>query len=187
MDSFAGNFSHRLRVACFALAVSAGSPVHGAAPLEYDVKAALLFNLAKFVDWPDTAFASDNATFFMCVIGEDPFGASLDRVSGRTVRGHPVAVARHASYTDLDATSNAPCHIVFVSGALAPRVEEVLAASAGKPRLTVADFAGFAESGGMINLVTVDKKVRFRINAKRAQAAGLKLSARLLQLATIVE
>lgn len=185
MARLAGNFSRRLRVVSFALGVSVSTSVAGASLPEYDVKAALLFNLAKFVEWPDTAFANAGAALFVCVVGKDPFGSALDKVSGRTVRGHPISVARHASHTVLE--SDAPCHIVFVSAALAPRIKEVLATVLDTPRLTVADFAGFAENGGMINLVTVEQKVRFRINAKQAQAAGLKLSARLLQLATIVE
>ena len=60
---------------------------------EYQVKAAYLYNFAKFVKWPP-AVASDPA-FAICILGRDQFGATLDAtVAGENFNGKPVQVQR---------------------------------------------------------------------------------------------
>src|SRR5688572_10203854 len=82
------------------------------APLaEYAVKAALLFNLAKYADWPSTAFATRDAPIVIGVLGSDPFGAVLDRVvRGRVVNGRPIVIRRASGISELKGA-----HLVFIS------------------------------------------------------------------------
>jgi hypothetical protein len=157
-------------------------PAEVAPTREYQVKAVFLFNFAQFAVWPDTAFAGAGAPFRIGILGDDPFGATLDRiVRGETVHGRPFLVVRSS-----DPAKLADCQVVFVSRSEKPRLAEVIAALHGRPVLTVADTAGFAEQGGDINLVVVGGKVRLEINPAAAREEGLRLSSQLLSVGKIV-
>jgi hypothetical protein len=140
-------------------------------PLEYQVKAAFLFNFLKFVDWP---LPPQGGPWVIGVLGKDPFMDSLtDIVSGKTVNGRAVTVRHYAHTADVR-----DCHILFV-----PRAEFKRAGNLALPGiLTVGETDGFLEAGGVINFMLADDKVHFRANAQAAKAAGLHVSAQLLQL-----
>lgn len=149
---------------------------------EYAVKAAYLYNFAKFVEWPPEAFASEDAPLLICIAGANPFGDALAALSGKTVASHPVDVRHLPAMTGLD-----KCHIVFVGRAEQGRFKTVLAKLARLPILTVSDIGDFARAGGMIGLIEADQRIRFDINLTASRQAGLKVSSQLLKLATIVE
>lgn len=146
---------------------------------EYLIKAAFLYNFAKFTEWPAAAFATADAPLTICVLGEDPFGAALDAIDGKEIKGRTVAVRRLADATDAQA-----CQVIFISASEQTRLSRILASLRGKPVLTVADFPAFARTGGIINLKTnKDDRIRFDINIGTAQQAGLRMSSKLLSLA----
>jgi hypothetical protein len=146
---------------------------------EEDAKAAFLYNFAKFVDWPDDAFAAANEPFLVGVVGDDAFAAVLDRVlHGKVVRDRPLAVRRIARPDDL-----AGCHVVFVGDG---RLPEVFQAVASRPILTVGQRDDFATKGGMIGFLVQDQKLRFEVNLDAAERANLRISSQLLKLATRV-
>lgn len=151
-----------------------------AAPLpdEYALKAAFLYNFAKFTRWPAEAFANAWEPLRVCVLGEDPFGTALETIAGKLIGTRRLAVRRVAS-----ADLIAGCHIVFLGGGagLAPgAVPEGLDA---RPVLTVSDRDGpVAGAASMIRLHTVAEKIRFHVDAATAQGAGLSFSSQLLSL-----
>ena len=153
----------------------------GAAPgaSEYELKAAFLFNFAKFIDWPPNAL--ENATgVSVCVLGDDPFGDLLDRtLAGKSVHERPLVVRRHDTLGDTGG-----CHILFVSAAEERRLARVAPPEA--PVLTVGETDGFVQRGGIIAFAMDDKRLRFEINADAADRAGLRISSQLLKLATRV-
>jgi len=150
--------------------------------LEYQVKAAFVYNFAKFVEWPGDAGATDAATLIIGVIGEDPFGQTLDdTVRGKTVGGRALAIKRFTSIDDLE-----PCQVLFVSASLSRHLPEILSRIQGSPTLTISEEDRFAQDGGMVRLVTEDNKIRFEINVDAAERAGLRISSKLLALAQIV-
>lgn len=150
-------------------------------PTEYQVKAAYLFNFAKFVKWPSSAFA-DNI-FPICILGSDPFGGVLDStVAGERINGKRVIVRRVSSAAD--ATN---CRIVFVSDSQEGRLGYVISVLSRAPVLTVSDIEGFAEHQGMIEFVMDHDRVRFEVNLLAAQRSGLALSSELLKVATSVK
>lgn len=149
---------------------------------EYAIKAAYLYNFAKYVEWPPGTFASTDAPLLICIAGDDPFGDALAALSGKMIENHPVEVRRLAVTTDLN-----PCQIVFVSRAEQGRFKALLAKLARQPILTVSDISDFAQAGGMIGLIEADQRIRFNINLNAARQAHLRLSSQLLKLATIVE
>jgi hypothetical protein len=173
------------------LSVSAlGSPGVrlGAAPAaaaeisrEYLIKAAFLYNFAKFTRWPPSSFPDRATPLRVCVFGEDPFGAALESIAGKTIRGREVTVRRIESVE-----AGTACHLLFISASEAAQLAGILDSLSGRPVLTIADLPGFARSGGIINLKTnSNDKVRFEINVAIANRAGLRFSSKLLNLAEI--
>jgi hypothetical protein len=151
-------------------------------PTEYQVKAAYLYNFGKFVEWPVAAVQPSGDSFDICVLGEDPFGASLDRaVANETIAGKHV-VARQIPLPQ-DA---AHCQVLFISSSENKRLKQILVSLGAASVLTVSDLPGFTEHGGMVQFVMEDNKVRFEVNSTSAQRAGLTLSSELLKVATTV-
>jgi YfiR/HmsC-like len=168
---------------CIALILTACiSGVRAQEPSEYELKAAFLFNFAKFIDWPPESFSSAQSPFTICVLGKDPFGRSLDEpLPGKTIGGRPVMIERVK-----DTLNARRCQIVFVSTSESRNLAEVLDGLHGTSALTVGESEHFAESGGAIQFTVEDKHVRFLINPDAGERAGLKFSSKLLALAKIV-
>lgn len=171
--------------AFFALALAAFAGGARAAqdnPSEYQLKAAFVFNFAKFVDWPANTFSGPQSPFAICILGADPFGPAMDdALRGKTVVDHPVVVERIK-----DAAAARHCQIVFISGSEKHRLRDILESLKGANVLVVGDVDGFAAAGGTIELTLQDNRVRFAINTGAADGAGLRISSKLLALATIV-
>jgi hypothetical protein len=179
-------FDLKRALACFLgmlLLVSfpaASLPLAPNAP-EYDVKAAMIYNFALFIDWPDQSFSSATEPISVCVLGEDPFGQSLEtNFEGKTVRGRQLEIRRVQRLPELQT-----CHIAFISPSERKRIPEIISAVGNSSVLTIGDVKDFVESGGVIGFRTEDEKIRFDINIKAAQHANLKISYKLLNLATV--
>ncbi len=149
---------------------------------EYQLKAAFLFNFAKFIDWPPTSFASPQSPFVLCILGVDPFGHALDEVlKGKTVEGRPVSIERLKSIAQVR-----QCHMVFVGQSESFHLAEIIQALHGSCVLLVGEADGFAAAGGTIQFALEDNHVRFLINPDAAARAGLRVSSKLLSLARVV-
>ena len=149
---------------------------------EYELKAAFLFNFAKFVDWPPNTFAGPDAPFLVCVLGTDPFGGTLDNaLRGKVIAEHPAGVARLKRVSDISG-----CQILFVAASESHLLPEVLAKIRGQYVLVIGESDDFASSGGAIQFTLEENRVRFFINPDAADRAGLKISSKLLALAKIV-
>jgi hypothetical protein len=152
------------------------------APGEYEVKAALLFNFAKFVTWPAASFPSPDAPFAIGVVGDDPFGPALENVlAGKVVGGRPIVIRRWRTIADAG-----ECQILFIAASERTRWRRIFDILAQQPVLTVSDGPDFAPQGGMIGLTVVDGHLRFDINPVGATRAHLEVSSRLLSLAHVV-
>jgi hypothetical protein len=146
-------------------------------PIEDAIKAAFLYNFAKYVEWPDTAFQTGD--FHVCVVADAAFVKSVDDIiAGETIGGR--SVIRQTPSTPELARS---CHILFVGRGETGRVDQLLAAVKGAPVLTVGDGADFLKHGGVVTFVTDGDRVRFDVNVAVAQTEGLTISSRLLRVA----
>jgi YfiR/HmsC-like len=144
---------------------------------EDDVKAAFLYNFAKYVEWPDAAFPE--GALRVCVVADAAFAKRVDDIiAGETIEGRPVT--REAPSTPDQARS---CNILFVGGAEAGRADRLLGAVRGAHVLTVGDTADFLARGGVVTFVREGDRVRFDVNVGEAQRAGLIISSRLLRVA----
>jgi len=149
-------------------------------PTEYQIKAAFLFNFAKFVEWPAAAFAEETSPMVIGILGENPFRDDLERmVRGKTINNRPLVIKEFRS--PAEATN---CHVLFISTSEKQRLPEILKSLHGISVLTVGETDRFTETGGMINFVAEGNKIRFQINEVAARSAGLKISSKLLSLAS---
>ena len=152
-------------------------------PGEYEVKAAFLYNFAKFVEWPPGAFPSRTSPITIGVLSDERFQSVLGQtLIGKTAQDRALVVRR----LDASLQDASQCHIVFVSSAERGAISDLLNATKGTSVLTVSETEGFAQRGGMVNFLLIENKVRFEINNLSAKNSGLKISARLLQLAANV-
>jgi hypothetical protein len=159
------------------------SEAHSQTVSEYQLKAAYLYNFAKFVEWPADAFAGPNAPLRICVLGQDPFAGDLEQITaGKTVNGRTIQVD-HVPEVSQART----CHIVFISSAKNDEIRRTLEGLRGASVLTVGDAKDFVALGGIINLVLEDSRIRFEVNLKAAERERLKISAKLLSLARLVQ
>ncbi len=148
---------------------------------EYEAKAAFLFNFVKFVEWPAHAFADSNAPLIIGVVGDDMSSRVIEElIDGKIAGGRRLVVRRFPSFKALTY-----CHMIFVRSSENDRTRQTLA-DANPGALTVGETEGFAGLGGMINFMIVNGKLKLEINQASAERAGLRISAKLLSLASVV-
>jgi hypothetical protein len=166
-------------VACL---VGACGRASAATSLEYRVKAAFLFNFAKFIEWPPQTLGGPQAPYTICVLGQDPFGEELDVIARQTtVQGRSVAIRRPG-----EAKEASGCHILFIASSERPMLPAILAALGPAPTLTVGDDEEFNRLGGCLRFFIEESRVRFEINLPATERARLKLSSKLLNLARVI-
>jgi len=152
---------------------------------EYLIKAGFIYNFAKLVEWPTSAFPQPDSPIVIGILGDDPFGATLDRiVTDKKINGRGIAVKRLKWGRDVKDLRD--CNILFISSSEKEHLDSVVDAMKWLPVLTIGDAPGFARRGGIINFTLEDNKVRFEVNVEAAKHADLTISSRLLTLARIV-
>ena len=146
-------------------------------------KANMLWNIAKFVEWPGFRPDTDKETpLVFTILGEDALAVELAGVlSSKTVIGHPVFVRFARRPQDAKGSQ-----ILYVAASELGRMADVLAVVDTAAVLTVSDAPGFAAHGGMVGFSAEGERVRFEVNLSQAERTGLKLSAKLLALARLV-
>jgi hypothetical protein len=152
----------------------------GATSLEYQVKAAYLYKLVSFVDWPPGSLPPPGAPVNLCVVGEDPFGATLDQVAqNQQVNGRPLIVRRMATVS-----KSSGCHVLYITGSKRQSIANALQSVKGAPSLTITD--GTEARGSVVQFVVREGRVRFTVDVTVAAQNGLTISAKLLSLALSV-
>lgn len=157
------------------------NPAHSEENLEYKIKAAYLYNFTKFITWPETTLPSFN----ICLVGIDPFNELLDSLETKQALGKPIRIFRYHNIKQVR-----DCHIVYFSNIDAPSPTTLpltLLVGSLDNSLTVSSQSFFAESGGMIGFVLEEDKVRLHINLKALKKSGLGISAKLIEVSTLVE
>lgn len=159
-----------------------GAPSSPPQTPEYELKAAYLFNFVKFVEWPETTFATADSPIRLCVYGSDPFDRALATIDGKTVRDRRLVAEQVRRAPQID-----ECHVLFVPRREFRSKSALLERVAGKGVLSVTEVEDDDPARGIINLVRRDGRVVIQVAAGRASASGLRISSRLLQLAEVVD
>lgn len=161
--------------------VSTAGAQAGDAAVEYKIKAAFLLNFAKFINWPEDSFTGENQLFEVCVLGVNPFGSALSAIETRTIGNRKIDL----QYVD-DVEKAGNCHLLFISTSEENNITRIHKALADKTIVMVSDINGYASSGGIIEFVTRENKLAFKINLSQARKKGLEIHSALLNLATEV-
>ena len=146
---------------------------------EYEVKAAYIYNFAKFIDWPMNAFSTKGAPINIGIIGDNEFGALLENiVKDKTVKEHAIQVHLIKWPADLHT-----CHMVYVGSSEQKRFRQIVDSLQGYPILTITEVEESSQAKGIMNLFVEGGKVQFEVNIALAEKAQLKISSKLLRLA----
>jgi hypothetical protein len=144
------------------------------------LKAAYLFNFARFVEWPPEALPV-GGPFTMC-IGDGPVASSLrEIVSGRSVEDHAIVVRDIVWPADVRS-----CQVLYIDGLDATAIDQVVEGVREAHVLTVGDADRFTTRGGVAHFFVDSGRMRVAINRTAAERAGLRVSSRLLALAKLV-
>jgi len=155
------------------------APAQAPRPSQEDVQAAYLYNFAKFVRWPA---GNTRPTLDICVAGQKLYVDTLTRiVAGEHIDTRSFAVRAVPRTEDA-----AGCDILFIDASAKDRMDALLAASAGRPVLTVSDIPGFLDRGGMIQFMVQDNRVRFSVDLRPVARSSISLSSELLKVAVAV-
>ena len=145
------------------------------------LKAAFIYNFAKFTEWPADVMAAGEP-LVLCVVGDAAIGEALERaVKGRTLLGRGMGVFQSVA----DVRPREACHVLYLSGVTASQAAKLLAGLRDTPVLTISDAEGFTEVGGIAQFFFEHGQLRFNVHLESAKRARLRISSRLLALATI--
>jgi hypothetical protein len=174
-------------LALAALALLGALPAFGQsgqsdAGLERRVKAAFLYKFLGYTEFPATAFADAAAAVIIGVVGADDLATELTRiVSGRSIQNRPIAVKVFR-----EGEAPAGVHLLFIGGTDPARVRTVLKLAQPAPMLLVSEAENGLQQGSVINFKVVDERVRFDVSLEAADRNSVKLSSRLLTVASQV-
>jgi hypothetical protein len=168
-----------MSLGCFGIDAQNATPVMRS---EYEVKAAVLYKAAKFIEWPEQAFTAKNQPFILCVVGSDQVARAFASLDQRPLQRRNLSVRRMGGDT-LDLRQ---CHAVFFADRTNQDVDYALRGLANYPILTVGETEDFVQRGGALALTTQNNKIRFTVNLRASKQADLAVSSQLLQLATVV-
>jgi hypothetical protein len=162
---------------------------------QYQIKAALLFNLCKTVTWPDTAFTSAADPYIIGVLGKDPFGDSFIPIEGKEVKDRKVAIHYFKGFSQLpknasggvnlsgyDIQALKQCQILFICRSETAFIKDILKQLGKLPILTVSEVNQFLEDGGMFKFPLPGEGSVFGVNLIETDRVGLKLSPKLIRI-----
>lgn len=157
-----------------ALMLSLPQRAIAADPADHQVKAAMTYNMLRFIDWPDES----NRTMTLCVTGDSLFAKSVFALKGRVAKGRTLDI-RQVEPPGIPAS----CDALLFGNLSSAAISSALKQTANAAVVTISDSNDFVSSGGIIGFVIKNDKVRFEINQKAARQKGIRISAQLLKLA----
>ena len=173
--------------------------IAGAEPasnLEYQVKAAFIFNFIKFVDWPAGKASDGNEPMVIGILGKSPFGSAFDPIKDKGIKNRKIVIKQFESFRELQKSTGKniselqqqiddmkKCHLVFICDSEKDVLAEIVESMKGSPVLTIGEMPEMLDRGGMIRLLMENEKVRFEVNLGAAERASLDIRSQLLRLA----
>jgi YfiR/HmsC-like len=150
---------------------------------EYDnqVKVTFIYNFSRFIEWPDGTFVDSKNSLTVCALGNNPFGGALESIRGKNVEGRKIEIKHLANSSKMDA-----CQILFISSSERGHLREILESAKRSRILTIGEMSQFTQDGGIVALAMRNDRIHFSVNLDAADETGVKISSRVLKLATIV-
>jgi hypothetical protein len=150
---------------------------------EQQIRSALVYKIARFVSWPESALPV-TGDFILCFHANDGVQDALSGIEERRIQQRN---AQLRPVQRLDSQTIAGCHILYLPGADGEVPQSVRAQVRAGAVLVISDDPGAAHRGGMIAMIEDSNRIRLEVNLGEVRAAGLRISAPLLQLATVIE
>ncbi len=171
---------------CISLLITAGTVQLASADNSEDderlLKAAYLYNFAKFTEWPKETWINPGDSLNLCIAGKDELVGELVRLGGKTIKQRYLTVLSLSNLVKPES-----CHLLYIATSEKDRYRDILVSSQHKPVLTISEIAGFTANAGHIELYREKGKTRFIINLGAAREVGLNFSSRLLILAIVLD
>ena len=181
----------RLLFLCACASLLAHAPLSAATPppgsavqetREFEFKAAAIYNIIAFTDWPPSSFPSADSPIVIGLLGHGPVAALLPGlIKGEKSHGRAI-VLRHFD----SAGEVGDCHLLFIARSAQARWTSIREDLPRKNFLTVSDLDNFAVNGGGVQVSVLNNKLRLTVNLHATRAAGVTLSSRLLRLADVI-
>lgn len=143
-----------------------------------DLKAAYLYKIIKFIEWPENAFSAPDSTFNLCVIGENPFETYFYGLMDQKIQGHTLHIEHRSTYEKLT-----ECHMLYIAIAEKPIVIKLIKQLQYLPILTISDSPNFVKNQGMIGFIVQKNRIGFEINLNAALSSHISIRAELLEVA----
>jgi len=150
-------------------------------PSEYQIKAAYLYNFAKFIRWPESAFSDQSQPLVIGILGENYFDGELNPLNSRSVHSRPIEIRYFRTLKEVET-----CHMLYISTYEYTERASILKGLQNRPVVTVGESPQFADSGGVIQFVMIQRRLRFIINLDAAKNHQIQIDSQLLSLATEV-
>ena len=152
-----------------------------AAPGEDQIKAAMIFNIMRFVDWPESALPTTRDTIDICVVNRGSTASAVEKLQEKQVKGKNIIVRQVSR-----AGGFSGCQVLLLSDTERQNATAILEQTRSMPVMTVGDSRGFAASGGVFGFMVLEGKIRFEVNLAAAQRHRIRISSQLLKLAQTV-
>lgn len=174
---YADLFSLLIILVCMSSSVDSRSDIDTSD--EYRIKAAYLYNLIKFIQWPK----GDKLLLVthICIIGSNSILKPFKNLSNRKAKGRPIEIHYQSDSDQLDR-----CNMLFIPGNYS-NSEHLLSLISSSAILTVGEKPSFLEQGGIVSLVVASNKIQLHINQSQAKSNGFEISGNLLEVAKIVK
>jgi hypothetical protein len=168
---------------CMAACLLSSVPVSAqTSPKEYEIKAAFIYRLTQFMEWPTNRFESSKEPILLCIAGKDPFGQAIDtvlkdqKIGERDIHIKRMETAGSSTHTN--------CHLLFLGASLGTEAEKIVTNLQPHAILTIGEEEDFTRKGGHIRLYLQENKLRFEVNIAALERSGLKLHSQVMKLAT---
>lgn len=151
---------------------------------ESQVKSVFLYNLTKFITWPNEQQTSLKGQFTIGILGGHNFNATLEKVvDNEKVRDRQILLVFWDSLEDVTWSN---LDMLFIGNDCLKDFEIIRKICRTKKIFTVGDTEGFCQLGGMVNLLTVNRRMKLEVNIDEVATSGFMVSGSVLKLATIV-
>jgi len=175
-------FITALLLLCSGIFVYAAADKSGKSYKEYQIKAAFIYNFMKFIDWPKEQ--AGKKVFTLGIVGKSPFGDAFDSIIKKKIKDKELVLKQFGGFEQLEKKGSIKeCHLIFICASEKENIKQIIETVKDSSILTISDTAGFLESGGIINFLFENNKVRFEVNVTAAEKAKLEIRSKLLRLA----
>ena len=141
------------------------------------VKATYIYNILRFVSWPDSSPLSNTESLTVCLFKKNTFALNLDAISKRSVGNKDIKLK-----TIMVPAESAPCHLVFIDDKTitANFKDEFLLEN--NDSILLGNNIEFVKNGGLFGFYIEGDKVGLAANRAALAETDLEISSLLIEV-----